>query len=265
MKTLVFHYHMDITFTAAVCGHSFTLKCVPQTDDRQTITDLDIKVRPHDWVGHGTDGFGNVTIYGHKNQAHNHFYCDVKGEAQMVVSPSPRMEPTLSTLRYMQQSSMTKLGHGLFAYLEELDCKGSNLQVANRIMQDLYAEKIQYVQGSTNVDTTAEQAFQLGQGVCQDYAHILIALCRGAGIPARYVAGFLVGEGYSHGWVEVFQPVDETQGYWIPLDPTNQLQVTDQHIKIAVGRDARDCQLNRGIFRGNGCQIQWSSVIVYNK
>ena len=91
----------------------------------------------------------------------------------------------------------------------------------------------------------------LGMGVCQDYSHILLSLCRMERIPARYVVGLLMGEGLSHAWVEVC-----SGGRWIALDPTNNLVVDDQHIKISSGRDYKDCMINQGLFVGRTTQRQ---------
>ena len=85
----------------------------------------------------------------------------------------------------------------------------------------------------------------------------MIALCRMAGIPARYVTGMLVGEGSSHAWVEVL-----SVGKWYGLDPTNNLIVGEEHIKIGTGRDASDCPINRGLLFGGGEQVQIVSVKV---
>ena len=117
-------------------------------------------------------------------------------------------------------------------------------------MAALY-ERFQYVPGSTSIRTTAEQALDLGMGVCQDYSHILLSLCRLERIPCRYVVGMLMGEGLSHAWVEICQ-----DGRWIALDPTNNLVVDDQHIKISAGRDYRDCIINQGLFVGQTTQHQ---------
>ena len=85
----------------------------------------------------------------------------------------------------------------------------------------------------------------------------MAALCRLNGLPARYVSGMLIGEGFSHAWVEVF-----CNGRWYGFDPTNDVLVTDSHIKIGVGRDAYDCQINRGIIKGGGSQTQTVEVKV---
>ena len=114
-----------------------------------------------------------------------------------------------------------------------------------------------YQPGSTDVFTTAAKAFELGQGVCQDYAHITLALLREAGIPARYVCGLLSGEGATHAWVEWFD-----SGVWLALDPTHDRAVEYGCIKIAHGRDSADCPVNRGIFTGRVQQRNSVSIKV---
>ncbi|MGM9649705.1 MAG: transglutaminase family protein, partial [Butyricicoccaceae bacterium] len=98
--------------------------------------------------------------------------------------------------------------------------------------------------GATSVSTTAEDAAALGKGVCQDYAHMMIALCRMDHIPARYVAGYLVGEGETHAWLEIYDGAR-----WVGMDPTHNRMVGDQYISIIFGRDYNDCILDKGFFR----------------
>lgn len=83
-----------------------------------------------------------------------------------------------------------------------------------------------YVTGSTQIHATAEEALKLGEGVCQDYAHIMLSLLRIEGIPCRYVVGIMQGEGASHAWTEVL-----CNGYWYGFDPTNNKLVDDEYIK----------------------------------
>lgn len=85
----------------------------------------------------------------------------------------------------------------------------------------------------------------------------MIALMHMSGIPARYVVGMLQGEGLSHAWVEIYE-----NGMWIGLDPTNNLVVSDRHIKISHGRDYKDCTINQGFFTGNADQRQQIRVSV---
>ena len=90
-----------------------------------------------------------------------------------------------------------------------------------------------YMPGETTIHTTAAMALSGGKGVCQDYAHILIALCRMAGIPARYVAGAMVGEGATHAWAEVW-----LDGVWTGADPTHCRMTDETYIKFSHGRDS---------------------------
>ncbi len=114
-------------------------------------------------------------------------------------------------------------------------------------------ERIKYTSGVTNVFTTATAAWKLQQGVCQDYAHALLALLRSAGIPAKYVSGYLhdpsneIGTTHiaeSHAWVEVWN------GQWEALDPTNSRIVADSHVIVAHGRDYNDVAPLKGIYAG---------------
>lgn len=104
---------------------------------------------------------------------------------------------------------------------------------------------LSYVAGSTTLYTTAHDAFATRQGVCQDYAHLMVSLCRASGIMSRYVCGLMVGEGATHAWVECHD------GHcWYAFDPTNDTAIAYGYIKIAHGRDASDCPVSRGSFKG---------------
>lgn len=117
-------------------------------------------------------------------------------------------------------------------------------------------EEMSYVPGTTGVHTSAAQAWEEQEGVCQDYAHLTLVLLRAMGIPARYVSGYLhpkrgakVGDtvaGESHAWVEVW-----TGGWW-GWDPTNDVAVNEQHVTVAVGRDYADVPPLKGIYSGGG-------------
>jgi transglutaminase-like putative cysteine protease len=99
-----------------------------------------------------------------------------------------------------------------------------------------------YEWGITGVRTTATEALLGGRGVCQDYAHIMIAACRSIGLAARYVSGHLIGEGGSHAWVEVLTPDPDRPGRCLveAWDPTNDRRTGDDYLTVAVGRDYRD-------------------------
>jgi transglutaminase-like putative cysteine protease len=116
-------------------------------------------------------------------------------------------------------------------------------------------QALAYQYGVTGVHTDAATALTLGKGVCQDYAHLMLALCRAAGLPARYVSGHLVGEGGSHAWVEVLVHDPSTQdakAIAVALDPTHDRQVSQGYFTVAVGCDYSDVAPTSGNFQG-GC------------
>jgi transglutaminase-like putative cysteine protease len=106
---------------------------------------------------------------------------------------------------------------------------------------------MRYKSGVTTVGTSAAEALALGHGLCQDYAHLMLAICREAGLPARYVSGHLLGEGGSHAWVEVFLPTDDGLSAFA-FDPTNKRQPHLGYVTVAVGRDYSDVSPTSGSF-----------------
>ena len=113
---------------------------------------------------------------------------------------------------------------------------------------------LDYEWGITGVGTTASEALTAGRGVCQDYAHIMLAACRAAGIPARYVSGHLGGEGGSHAWVEVLHPHPYCGNRWVAQgwDPTHNRRANSDYLVVAVGRDYADVAPLSGTYDGTG-------------
>ncbi len=111
-----------------------------------------------------------------------------------------------------------------------------------------------YAYDVTGVRTSAAEAVAGGVGVCQDFAHVMITLCRAAGLPARYVSGHLVGEGGSHAWVEVVVPDPARPGCTVAVafDPTHDRRATGGYLTVAVGRDYLDVAPTSGTFEGPG-------------
>lgn len=113
-----------------------------------------------------------------------------------------------------------------------------------------------YEYGVTGVRTTAAEALAGGRGVCQDHAHIMLALCRAAGLACRYVSGHLVGEGGSHAWTEVLVPdassPSRRRGVAVAFDPTHDRRAGADYVTVAVGRDYADVAPTSGTFEGTG-------------
>ena len=101
-------------------------------------------------------------------------------------------------------------------------------------------ETMTYTKDVTDIFTTAAVAFAMRRGVCQDYAHLMLALLRCGGIPGRYVSGHLLGEGATHAWVEALVPAPGGEAYVLALDPTHGCAVSVRYVVVAVGRDYED-------------------------
>lgn len=126
--------------------------------------------------------------------------------------------------------------------------------VAAETIADRVRERVAFMPGATGVGTGAQEAWEKGQGVCQDLAHATVALLRAAGLPARYVSGYLhpnpdaepgdTGEGQSHAWAEYWA------GEWFGLDPTSGTPASERHVVVAYGRDYADVPPLKGYYQG---------------
>jgi transglutaminase-like putative cysteine protease len=160
-----------------------------------------------------------------------------------------RFTETLSPTAFVPADrGLRKVARGL--------AKGATPVEAARAALSWVHGEMSYVPGTTGVHTSAVEAWEERKGVCQDYVHLSLVLLRAMGIPARYVSGYLhprrtaeVGDtvqGQSHAWVEVW-----TGGWW-GWDPTNDVEVGEQHVTVAVGRDYADVPPLKGIYSGGG-------------
>lgn len=265
MKKLVFDYQMKLTFSAPVTEHRFQLRCVPHTGPRQQVIDLAVDVEPPVRLDNDIDSFDSVVMTGYLPTPHTSFGYEVSGIA-FVDTAGVRNEPYKPLYRF--PSALTQPGPNVAALTER--CKdrlrserntGSPVEQAKVVMDEVY-KAFQYTPGATTIRTTADQALGLGKGVCQDYAHAMLAVCRQLGIMSRYIAGLLGGEGATHAWMEVYH-----KGRWIGLDPTHNRMVDDNYITIAHGRDYRDCMIDIGTFESEDgkdvSQSQWVNASVH--
>lgn len=122
-------------------------------------------------------------------------------------------------------------------------------------------EQFRYEPGATAVNTSLREAFELKRGVCQDFTHVMLGMCRAVGIAARYASGYLyngpadtlVGAQASHAWCEVYLP----HAGWIGFDPTNRTLADERYVKVAVGRDYDDVAPVTGTYLGSGhCRME---------
>ena len=262
MNKLHFDYCMQLDYAVEVSKCNYTIKCIPQNNARQTIERMKIELYPDTPYHEGVDGLRNRQIYGANDEPHLSFTFRITGEVLAGNADYEERADEDIAMIFSHPHGLNIAGEDIRKYYEKIrkeigaiirldrDTQADNLLLAKVIMHYLHND-FHYQTNSTNVNTSAEEAFALGHGVCQDYAHIFIALLHLVKIPARYVTGLIVGEGASHAWVEVLH-----NGKWYGLDPTNDVAVSDEHIKIGIGRDAHDCMINRGIMHGGGCHKQ---------
>jgi transglutaminase-like putative cysteine protease len=152
--------------------------------------------------------------------------------------------------RFSQPSRLTEPDGLLRAVADEARASGARELELAELIGRLVHDHFGYELGVTTIDTTAAQAWSGGRGVCQDYAHCMLALCRLCDLPARYVSGHLLGEGGTHAWVEVLiqDPAGSVRA--IPFDPTHDRRAGPQYVSVAVGRDYRDVAPVSGTFQG---------------
>lgn len=252
---LRYSYTTLITFSAKVTDHAFAMRCAPMESVAQRTVWQKLSVVPSCRLTESIDAFGNKVLSGYIGRRHDVFAYEAAGLVQRgqwadltppgqvyshpspLTQPSPALEHAAATLGAPQ--------------------RGSAQDWVERLMT-LLSRSMTYAQGVTDVSTTAAQAWDLGQGVCQDFAHAAVTICRLAGLPARYVCGLMLGEGATHAWVETY-----ADGRWIAFDPTNSAIVADTYIKMAHGRDYSDCSISRGAFRGCATQAVRVGVDVW--
>lgn len=242
---------MSFSFDALVEAHHFLIRAVPHTDNRQKLNDYNISLSPAAPLVPSGDSFGNKYYYASIPFPHNFLNISVSGAVNTFPTAEEAYIPNerFSDL-YRFPSRMTKMSDNLSALLRcaKLSPKMSKYEKTLALMRHVHSA-MNYAPGTTTVDTTAAQAAEGLCGVCQDYAHIMLALLRAENIPARYCAGIVKGVGESHAWVEAY-----LKGYWYGFDPTHNLLVQTDYIKLAHGRDCSDCPITRGIFKNRANQ-----------
>lgn len=246
-RLLHFNYDVQLEFSQPVQQHSFVLRCLPPNLPEQQILDLSLVVDPAVPLALQRDGFGNLLQAGRIDQPHSHFHYRVRGTA---LRDDTRRGPEPCHPVFRLASPYTALSPEMKAWLAGLTLPEAPRDRAWALAQAVH-ERLTYCPGATGVSTTAAQAFAAGQGVCQDFAHIYLALARALGLPARYLNGLPEGEGASHAWCQVY--LDER---WVGIDPTRLKRTDESYLRFGIGRDFGDCPMERGLFVGGADQQQ---------
>jgi transglutaminase-like putative cysteine protease len=160
--------------------------------------------------------------------------------------------------RYLQSTRLTRSDWRLEAVAADIAARAATpLERAERA-HTWAAGALLYQVGVTGVHTAATAALDVGRGVCQDFAHILLSVLRILRIPARYVSGHLLGEGVAHAWVEALV-ADDAGSHVIAYDPTHNRRVRPEYVTVAVGRDFADVTPTSGVYTGAATGILTAS------
>lgn len=204
----------------------------------------------------GEDRFGNSVLHVRSPMVEDAIAFDATVEVERgeEVVPAGLAARALRDPAYLQPTPLTALGPSLLAAAAELAAApGPAMDLAERISTWVHG-RMRYAFDATTVKTTATEALDLGAGVCQDYAHVMVAVARACGLPARYVSGHLLGEGGSHAWVEVLveDQVHPDRALAVAFDPTHDRRAHRGYVTVAVGRDYADVAPTAGTFESDG-------------
>lgn len=272
-------YHLTkYTYSAAVRESANQLKLYAIQDETQQVLNhtLDITLDP--MVDVYQDFWGNRTGVFTLTQYHQEL--KIASNLSVETYSLDLNETNNNPIQHWDKLPQLREGaaHFDFLFLEPFNCFDelntfiTNLRYSKRLPIEVIREmnswifkEFSYIKGITTIDTTLDEIWDLHAGVCQDFAHLLLAMLRMIKIPARYVSGYICpnkngmrGEGATHAWVEALLPFHG----WIGIDPTNNCLVSDGHVKLAVGRNFADCTPVKGFFKGDAEQIMEVAVSV---
>jgi transglutaminase-like putative cysteine protease len=261
--TTIFRYE------PAVRESIMEVRLQPRSDGDQRCLNFTLKVDPAASIMQYRDFAGN-TVH-HFDIAAAHSQVTVTAESSVEVQTAPNLRAAdcgdwsdLDALvaggdywEMLLPSHFACSTPDLEDLARALKCerRGNPLELLTELNSAIY-RLFAYVPNSTKVDSPIDEALKTRQGVCQDFAHIMIALVRPLKIPCRYVSGYMFHrgenegdrslEGASHAWVEAMVP----RLGWVAFDPTNNLVGADRHIRVAIGRDYADVPPTRGVYKG---------------
>ena len=266
-------------YEPAVRESVMELRLQPRSDARQRCLKFHLDVDPGANIMEYRDFIGN-TVH-HFDIAESHSQIKVTSQALVEVDPEPLPAASVSGSwedldalvenedhwEMLLPSEFAQVSPSLSVLAQELNCvrRDTPLALLLELNQGIY-DTFSYVPNSTKVDSSIDEALQSRQGVCQDFAHIMITLARQLRIPCRYVSGYLYHgddtkdrstEGASHAWVEALVP----GAGWVAFDPTNNCLGEGRHIQVALGRDYADVPPTRGVYKG-GSQSELSVAVL---
>lgn len=245
-----------------------TIRLKPRTDECQRLLSYRADITPATLTKEHVDIFGNnvETFF----IAEHHQHLEVKSTSIVSIQKSPFIHridysKEMNIIFHSQlfaEHYMAFLSNTAYTYItpeqmelvdRELGAMHNPVQYAIDVTEYVF-DHFTYDGESTTVTTKASESFDLKKGVCQDITHVMLGILRNKNIPARYVSGYLyvgedsalVGDAASHAWVEFMVPGIG----WVGLDPTNNVEALENHIRVGAGRDYNDVSPVQGVYRG---------------
>jgi transglutaminase-like putative cysteine protease len=261
MMLLRILHETKLTYSEPVTETVFEVRMAPPSDDHQTNLGYRLRIVPGAPVTIYRDGFGNRVDLFNILAAYSELIIRATSIVRTHRGPGPesrlaglewdadrsRLE-ALESLEYLESSPLVQPSPELNAFLGGLPRPaGRLLDLINQLTASVQSHLV-YEKKVTTARTPVGEALRLGRGVCQDFAHLFLAACRGIGLPARYVSGYIhqPGEVATHAWCQVLAGASG----WVDVDPTRRSFVGDDYVTIAVGRDYSDVSPNRGVWKG---------------
>ncbi len=267
MHRFILDHLTKYTYESPVKNSANKIMLFPISDESQELVKQKLTITGNPIIETYKDYYGNEV--GSFTYTPPHYELLIESKIEVVTKEQQLQASTLSNeeqwellkqkqnnallIDYLKQEEFEKLKQ-LEAIVQEMNLNNySPFQSVEKLNQYVYSN-FKYIKGITEVDTTLDEVWNLRAGVCQDFAHILLVTLRMIGIPSRYVSGYVCplkegyrGEGATHAWVEAYLP----ELGWVGFDPTNNCIVNDLHIRLAVGRNFRDCSPVRGTYVGS--------------
>lgn len=268
-------------YTAPVAQANHLVHLAPRPHERQQVIQHSIKVSPSPATRNDfTDYFGNpastIAIESSHSELMIHAVSTVEVNAPsdtdlsasmpwdklaQDLAPSKKIAE-LDAAQFLVPSRHTAITSELFAFAEPSFNPGRPVFECARELTRRIHNEFAYDGTATDIATTTDELLKIRRGVCQDFAHLLIASLRAFGLPARYVSGYLlthppdgkekfIGADASHAWASVWSPGVG----WVDFDPTNDLIPQDEHVTIAYGRDFQDVSPVTGVLLGGGAHL----------
>jgi len=257
------NHETKLTYSAPVSETVFEVRMGPMSDEDQTTLGYRLRVAPTAPVTAYRDGFGNRVDLFNIPTPHREVVVRATsfvrthrrpGPDRLAESPWPGERPVaVEALEYLRASPLVDECPALDDFRASFPAlTGSMADVVARLMEAV-AARLTYEKAVTTARTPVCEALELGRGVCQDFVHLFLAACRGLGLPARYVSGYInqPGELATHAWAQVWAGAGAG---WVDVDPTRGVFAGDDYVVTAVGRDYSDVPPNRGLWRGRAIE-----------